>query len=98
MSEKFDFEEALKALKSGQAITGKDGVLAPLIKQLTEAALEGEIESHIANDVVPNRRNGKSKKTIKSSQRRDRSKNIVYVWAWYELSGYCQSRQRALRH
>ena len=45
MSEKFDFEEALKALKSGQAITGKDGVLAPLIKQLTEAALEGEIEN-----------------------------------------------------
>jgi len=68
MSEKFDFEEALKALKSGQAITGKDGVLAPLIKQLTEAALEGEIESHIANDVVPNRRNGKSKKTIKSTR------------------------------
>ena len=41
MSEKFNFEEALKALQSGQAITGKDGVLAPLIKQLTEAALEG---------------------------------------------------------
>ena len=67
MSEKFNFEEALKALQSGQAITGKDGVLAPLIKQLTEAALEGEIESHIADDVVPNRRNGKSKKTIKST-------------------------------
>lgn len=67
MSEKFDFEEALKALQSGQAITGKDGVLAPLIKQLTEAALEGELDSHIANDVVPNRRNGKTKKTIKSS-------------------------------
>ncbi len=67
MSEKFNFEEALKALQSGQAITGKDGVLAPLIKQLTEAALEGEMDSHIANDVVPNRRNGKSKKTIKST-------------------------------
>ena len=67
MSEKFNFEEALKALQSGQAITGKDGVLAPLIKQLTEAALEGEIDSHIANDVVPNRRNGKSKKTVKST-------------------------------
>jgi transposase-like protein len=67
MSEKFDFEEALKALQSGQAITGKDGVLAPLIKQLTEAALEGELDSHIANDVVPNRRNGKTKKTVKSS-------------------------------
>ena len=35
MSEKFNFEEALKALQSGQAITGKDGVLAPLIEQLT---------------------------------------------------------------
>lgn len=67
MSEKFNFEEALKALQSGQAITGKDGVLAPLIKQLTEAALEGELDSHIANNVVPNRRNGKSKKTVKTS-------------------------------
>ena len=67
MSEKFNFEEALKALQSGQAITGKDGVLAPLIKQLTEAALEGEIDSHIADDVVPNRRNGKSRKTVKST-------------------------------
>ena len=34
MSEKFDFEAALKAIQSGQAITGKDGVLAPLMKQL----------------------------------------------------------------
>lgn len=67
MSEKFDFDKALKALQSGQAITGKDGVLAPLIKQLTEAALEGEMDSHIADDVVPNRRNGKTRKTIKST-------------------------------
>ena len=28
MAEKFDFDAALKALQSGQAITGKDGVLA----------------------------------------------------------------------
>jgi len=40
MAEKLDFDAALKALQSGQAITGKDGVLAPLLKQLTEAALE----------------------------------------------------------
>lgn len=39
MSEKFDFGEALKAIQAGQAITGKDGVLRPLVKQLTEAAL-----------------------------------------------------------
>ena len=32
----FDFNEALKAIQSGKPITGSDGVLAPLIKQLTE--------------------------------------------------------------
>jgi len=67
MSEKFDFEAALRAIQSGQAITGKDGVLAPLVKQLTEAALEGELDSHLAKDVTDNRRNGKSKKTVKST-------------------------------
>lgn len=39
MSQTFDFDKALKALQSGQALTGKDGILTPLIKQLTEAAL-----------------------------------------------------------
>ena len=39
MAEKIDFEAALKAVQSGQSITGKDGVLGPLVKQLTEAAL-----------------------------------------------------------
>jgi len=29
MTEKFDFNEAPKAIQSGQAISGKDGVLAP---------------------------------------------------------------------
>jgi hypothetical protein len=33
MTEKFDFNEALRAIPSGQAISGKDGVLAPLLKQ-----------------------------------------------------------------
>lgn len=67
MTEPFDFNAAVKALQAGQAITGKDSVLAPLIKQLTEAALEAEIESHIANDVVPNRRNGKTSKRVNCS-------------------------------
>ena len=39
----FDFNEALKAIQLGKPITGIDGVLAPLIKQLTEAALSAEI-------------------------------------------------------
>jgi len=67
MTDKFDFNEALKAIQSGQAISGKDGVLFPLIKQLTEAALSAELESHLADDVVPNRKNGKSSKTLKTS-------------------------------
>ena len=70
MTEKFNFNEALKAIQSGQAISGKDGVLAPLLKQLTEAALEAELESHLANDVLPNRKNGKSRKTLKTSEGR----------------------------
>ena len=64
----FDFNEVLEQFKNGKNLTGKDGLLAPLIKQLTEAALEAEVESHIANDVLSgkrNRRNGVNKKTIK---------------------------------
>jgi transposase-like protein len=67
MAEKFDFEAALKAVQSGQSITGKDGVLGPLVKQLTEAALEAELESHLAEELAANRRNGKSRKTVKST-------------------------------
>jgi transposase-like protein len=67
MAEKFDFEAALKAVQSGQSITGKDGVLGPLVKQLTEAALEAELDSHLAEEVAENRKNGKSRKTVKST-------------------------------
>ena len=43
----FDFEEALEALKSGRDLNGKDGILTPLIKQLTEAALAAELEPQL---------------------------------------------------
>ena len=66
MSEKFDFDKALAALQSGQDLTGKDGILTPLIKQLTEAALKAELESHLETDETPNRKNGFSQKTLKS--------------------------------
>ncbi len=62
----FDFQKALKAIQSGKPLTGKDGVLTPLIKNLTEAALEGELDSHLGQEIAANRRNGKSKKTIKT--------------------------------
>lgn len=67
MTKDFNIEDAIKALKSGQDLTGKDGVLTPLIKQLTEAALQAELEQHLETDDQPNRKNGSSKKTVKSS-------------------------------
>ena len=65
-----DFKsEALEQLKSGQTLTGKNGILTPLIKELLEASLEGEIESHLSDCREigkPNRRNGKLSKRIQS--------------------------------
>jgi len=67
MTQEFDFNKALEALQSGQALTGKDGVLTPLIKQLTEAALGAELDAHLAEEAQPNRKNGRSRKTLKTS-------------------------------
>ena len=47
----FDFNDAVQEIMNGRNISGKDGVLAPLVKQLVEAALEAELESHISQDV-----------------------------------------------
>ena len=68
--EQFDFNDAVQQLLKGKNINGKDGVLAPLVKQLVEAALEAELDSHITQDVFSgnkNRKNGKTSKTIKST-------------------------------
>ena len=35
----FDIEAALQALRDGKDLTGKNGILTSLIKQLTEARL-----------------------------------------------------------
>lgn len=47
MAINFDFDAALKALppQSGQDLNGENGVLTPLIKQLTEAAHKAELDS-----------------------------------------------------
>lgn len=70
MEKKFNFEKAVKELLSGKKLTGKDGVLTPLIKDLVETALEAEISSHLDkehDESKPNRRNGYNKKTMRSS-------------------------------
>ena len=62
----FDFSLALKEIQGGKPLLGVEGILTPLIKKLTEAALEGELDSHLGREITANRRNGKSRKTIKS--------------------------------
>lgn len=69
----FNFEDALKQLQSGKSLTGSDGVLTPLIKQLTEAALQAELDQHLAEQhqvhrpEQSNRKNGYTRKTMKTS-------------------------------
>ena len=69
--EKFNYEEfekeALDGLRNGKRLEGKDGVLGPLLKRLLEAGLQGELNDHLANDLEPNRRNGKTGKQVKTS-------------------------------
>ena len=70
MSSHFNFEKAVEDLQKGKKLTGKDGVLTSLIKELVEAVLEGEIESHIRSEALvgkkTNRRNGYNIKTVKA--------------------------------
>ncbi len=60
------FNDALESLKKTKRLDGKDGALGPLIKRLVEASLEGEMDSHLEKS-RPNRRNGKGKKSVKTS-------------------------------
>lgn len=67
-----DFEkEALEKLKRGVSLEGKDGVLAPLLKRLLDASLQGELEGHLLEEKAmdtrrKNRRNGVSTKKVKT--------------------------------
>lgn len=62
-------KKALEQLKSGKSLFGKDGAFAPLLKNFIEKALDAEMEGHLDDDQRQhgNKRNGKGKKTIKSS-------------------------------
>ena len=52
MKYEIDVEEFAKALKEGKWISGKDGALTPLIKQLTELALQAELESRECSKIT----------------------------------------------
>ena len=62
-------KKALEQFKSGQSLFGKDGAFAPMLKQFLESALEAEMNEHLDEQKRDqwNKRNGKGKKTIKSS-------------------------------
>lgn len=70
-TEKFDYEKfeqsALEGLRNGKRLEGKEGVLAPLLKRLIEAGLQGELNEHLSSDLEPNRRNGKMSKEVKTA-------------------------------
>jgi putative transposase len=61
----FDLNSIIDATKNGDNLSGKDGALTPLIKQLTEAAMKAELDEHLAQESTPNRKNGSTKKTVK---------------------------------
>lgn len=67
-----DFEkEALDKLKRGVSLEGKDGVLAPLLKRLLDASLQGELEGYLLEEKArdagrKNRRNGVNTKKVKT--------------------------------
>jgi len=61
-------DKALEQLRSGQSLTGKEGVFAPLLKQFIESALEAEMSSHLDDieRLSGNKRNGRKSKTLKT--------------------------------
>jgi len=61
--------KALAQFKTGKPLFGKDGAFAPLLQSFLEKALEAEMEAHLDQEERSggNKRNGKGKKTVKSS-------------------------------
>ncbi|MDD3162256.1 MAG: transposase, partial [Bacteroidales bacterium] len=69
--EEFDYKEfekeALLKLKQGVDLEGENGILAPLLKRLLEAGLQGELAGHLSEPhQTKNRRNGLSSKKVKT--------------------------------
>jgi len=71
--EPFDYEKAKQKLKeqfrTGKSLFGKGGAFAPLLQEMLNSILEGEIEGHLDDQEreSSNRKNGKNKKLLKTS-------------------------------
>src|ERR1700722_14912743 len=72
-SEPLDYEVIKQKVKeqfrSGKSLYGKDGAFAPLLQDMLNSILEGEMEGHLDEGErdAGNRKNGKSKKQLKTS-------------------------------
>jgi len=67
-----NFEKnAIAQLRAGHDLIGKEGVLTEMVQRIVNAALEGELNHHLAEEKQSgkkgNRRNGTLKKTLKTS-------------------------------
>lgn len=69
--EGFNFEEfekeAVQRLLNGEELTGKDGVITPLVKKILEGALQAELDAHLTESKsAKNRKNGVTGKRMKT--------------------------------
>lgn len=70
--EEFDSikSKALEQLLQGKSLFGKEGALGPLLKEILDAAVDGEMSAHLDDRERSkgNKRNGYKQKTLKTSQ------------------------------
>lgn len=70
--EEFDYKafqaKVLEQIKSGKPLLGKDGAFAPLLENILNAALEGEMDAHlnVEERSTGNRRNGRMSKQVQT--------------------------------
>jgi putative transposase len=72
-NEPFDYEKAKQKLKeqfrTGKSLFSKGGAFAPLLQEMLNSILEGEIDGHLDDQEreIGNRKNGKNTKLLKTS-------------------------------
>ena len=66
MKIEIDVADFAEKIKSGKGLSGKDGALTDLVRQITEMTLQAELESHLAQDLQKNRKNGYMSKTMRT--------------------------------
>lgn len=70
--EEFDYKafqaKVMEQLKSGKPLLGKDGAFAPMLENILNAILEGEMDAHLdeVERSIGNRRNGRMSKQVQT--------------------------------